>query len=319
MKILNIIAISLACSAFAQIGISSNPNFVMHPDAAIHIEEGNHVVKFPHVSLQGISDIITVENPTVGLMVYNTNDGVSPRKGFCYWDGSKWINYEDTKAVLASEVDLEEVSINMLGYNPEGKATQAANTFSFTNGSRTITFTKQGCVKFEGNNHTYCGYTTNIPLDWKEAFIGAKMQKGYMVTITSKKEWDFIVNNFYRNQNLLINGESNKNFRSLIQDSRRIWIGYNKVKPIGYHQQFTWITGEASEVDWLTGKRFSGFAPNEPNDSQGNEGCSHIHKVNDAVVNFDLNKLSWNDTPCDLATVNHTAMAPVFHIFEFNQ
>lgn len=318
MKILNILSLFLALSAYAQIGISSESNFEMHPDAAVHIDQGEHVIKFPHVSLKSISDSDTVPNPTVGLMVYNTNDAVSPRKGFCYWDGNKWINYADTQATVANEIDLEDLSVNMLGYNPDGSYLQSTNTFTIRRKSNNevITFTKQGCVINPDNNHAYCGYTSDKALDWTEAFVAGKVQKGYMVTITSKKEWDFIVKTFYRNQNPL-----NKNFRTLINDSRRVWIGYNKVNPVGYHQQFTWITGESSEVDWVSGTRFTAFAPNEPNDSQGVEGCSHIHYVSDAAVGGDLDKLSWNDTPCNLATHknNYESMAPKFLIIEFNK
>ena len=319
MKILNIIPLFFAFSTFAQIGISTKANFVMHPDAAVHIDNGNHVVKFPHVSLQGLTDNQTVNNPSVGLMVYNTNNDVAPRKGFCYWDGDKWINYADDQVIISNDIDLVDLSVNMLGYNPDGSYIDATDTFSITRSidNKVISFTYEGCVTNPDNNHTYCGYSSSEPLNWMDAFKAGKIQKGYLVTITSQKEWDFILNTFYRNQHSL----TGVNFKDLINDNRRVWIGYNKVNPIGYHQQFTWITGESSEVDWFSGTRFTGFAPNEPNDSQGDEGCSHIHYVNDAVVNRDLNKLSWNDTPCNLAThpSNYAGMAPKFVIIEFNQ
>lgn len=348
MKHIYILFLLVFNSLSAQIAISDDDTFWqrMDPRAAVHIDEGNTVVKFPHVVLNSIDDTTTVTNPTVGLMVYNKSEAEKPGLGFCYWDGIKWVNYSETKAVIANNISTK-VSINALGYNPVGVHSDASREFTISGtGNRSVKFTRVGCVRWKsndedvsrgslgdenlkslnGNDHYYCGYTSSLPTDWGESFKAAKAQGAYMVTITSSNEWEFILNSFYKNKNYYFeNGNvkvENLDFRRHILDTRRVWIGYNKSNIVGHHQQFAWITGESSEINWITGERYSGFAPGEPNDSGGVEGCSHIHYFSDSAVGSDLKKLSWNDTLCNLGSSTNNSyknMSPTFHIFEFNQ
>jgi len=64
----------------------------MDPSAILDIRSTDKGVLFPKVSLSSASDKSTIINPSVALMVYNTNQSSSLNVGFVYFDGNKWIN-----------------------------------------------------------------------------------------------------------------------------------------------------------------------------------------------------------------------------------
>lgn len=71
----------------AQVGINTrNPN----ASAALDIFSASKGVTFPKVVLQGRNDISTVPGSSESLAIYNTNNTISGKKGFYFWDGSKW-------------------------------------------------------------------------------------------------------------------------------------------------------------------------------------------------------------------------------------
>jgi hypothetical protein len=45
----------------------------------------------PRVQLNSINDVLTITNPTAGLIVYNTGDGSLTDKGIFYWSGACWV------------------------------------------------------------------------------------------------------------------------------------------------------------------------------------------------------------------------------------
>lgn len=59
----------------------------------------------PKVALTSNTDIITIPNPAVGLLVYNLGTETTfPVEGFLYWNGSEWIKF-GTRTSVAGEVE----------------------------------------------------------------------------------------------------------------------------------------------------------------------------------------------------------------------
>ncbi len=66
------------------------------PDGSsvLHVSSSDRGVLIPRVALQGCSDRITVLNPALSLLVYNTQESGSLRVGYVYFDGIDWRNFE---------------------------------------------------------------------------------------------------------------------------------------------------------------------------------------------------------------------------------
>lgn len=71
----------------AQVGINTQ---TPHSSAALDIRATNKGVSFPQIALQSRTDITTVPTRAESLLIYNTNDAVSGKKGQYFWDGTKW-------------------------------------------------------------------------------------------------------------------------------------------------------------------------------------------------------------------------------------
>lgn len=69
-----------------------------HTSAKLHIEDTNRGLMIPRVSLTDVTNATTPVNaPLTGLLVFNTNAGVTGGNGigFYYWDGSIWKRLQD--------------------------------------------------------------------------------------------------------------------------------------------------------------------------------------------------------------------------------
>lgn len=49
-------------------------------------------VLIPRIALTSVTDVTTIQNPAVSLLVYNNGAGGLNPAGFYYWDGSQWKN-----------------------------------------------------------------------------------------------------------------------------------------------------------------------------------------------------------------------------------
>ncbi len=79
--------------SFAQVGINTtSPD----PSSILDVSATNKGILFPRVALSGSTDINTISNPAVSLLVYNTasSGGVVP--GFYFWNGTKWNSITNT-------------------------------------------------------------------------------------------------------------------------------------------------------------------------------------------------------------------------------
>ncbi|WP_203296403.1 hypothetical protein [Luteirhabdus pelagi] len=72
----------------AQVGINTN---TPDPSSILDIQATNKGMLIPRVALISTTDVITIENPAEGLMVYNTTEDIGISPGFYFWDGADWV------------------------------------------------------------------------------------------------------------------------------------------------------------------------------------------------------------------------------------
>lgn len=77
----------LAIVITAQVGINTRT-----PDAsaALDIYATNKGVSFPKIALQSKTDLSDITSPKESLVIYNTNNNITGKKGYYFWDGGKW-------------------------------------------------------------------------------------------------------------------------------------------------------------------------------------------------------------------------------------
>lgn len=252
-----------------------------HKSAVLDINSNDKGFLAPHIALVSKTDRTTIPNPADGIMVYNTNTiagnaqtALSP--GLVYWQTNEW---KQAKVSTAIEITENDRLISYLGYDNQAFTDDLAQDFTF-NG---INFKLNECIKWAQNNHTYCSYTTTVGMNWQQAFNAAKEKKGYLVTITSLAEWQYLYNN-------LINNKLPNSF----------WIGYNKIDFSGNPTEFAWITGEKTKIDWPTLTTEDYFRNGEPNNQGGNEGCVHV--VSKFIQDREEGRRGWNDLSCNNTT-----------------
>lgn len=276
---------------FSQVGINTaSPD----PSAVLDMSPVGRGFLAPRVALSGTADTATISSPKEGLLVFNTTDNTALDPGYYYWDNtaSLWKPfYSGAGSTVTSTTPRMYASV--LGYNPFGTGAQSPDTFSY-NGVQAI---KQGCFSFTDSylgapTHMYCGYNLSASVDWNGAFEMGQFLNGYMTAITSQNEWNFIRTN-------LLNGSGNSN--------NNIWIGYNTIQYPGNEPEYTWITGEKSDINWSNSSTIqANYETGEPN---GTSGCVRISPSSNPVR-------GWYNDPCNSTSLNGSPIN--FLIVEFN-
>ncbi len=66
-----------------------------NPDnsAVLHVFSNDRGVLIPRVALQGCSDKVTILDPALSLLVFNTQSSDSLKVGYVYFDGTDWRNF----------------------------------------------------------------------------------------------------------------------------------------------------------------------------------------------------------------------------------
>lgn len=59
--------------------------------AQLDVSSTNKGLLIPRVSLKSATDVVTIANPAVSLMVYNTNAALASGTGYYYWSGTVWV------------------------------------------------------------------------------------------------------------------------------------------------------------------------------------------------------------------------------------
>ena len=77
----------LSISIYGQVGINTR---TPDPSAALEIYATNKGITIPQISLNSRTDISLIGSPAESLIIYNTNNSISGKKGYYFWDGAKW-------------------------------------------------------------------------------------------------------------------------------------------------------------------------------------------------------------------------------------
>ena len=294
-KLTFITFIFFSINVYSQIGIGTN---TPHASTLIDVVSTDKGFLGPQVSLVSRTDRATIQNPVDGLLVYNTrslNGNVDTvlSPGYYFWKGTSWQPFV-TKVI--GNVTTNGVIKDYLGYTADG--TRNSTNTTVDGFAMTGRGCKQWTVAEGGNGHWYCAFT-HSNVGWQTSFNLGKQKKGYIVTILSNAEWNWIKTN-------IIAETTGYNLRE------NIWIGYNKVDFKGNPTDFAWVTGEKSKYVWTNSPSTeSNFNGGEPNNSNGEEGCVHIIGLG---TNANRN---WNDLKCD--GTNNYGGSFSSTIIEFNQ
>ncbi|MCD0477388.1 hypothetical protein LPB90_02895 [Chryseobacterium sp. LC2016-29] len=114
---------------------TSNPE----GSAILDLVSGNKGFMLPKVSLNSsnVSDYsFMISQPTVSLMVYNTNASFPGGKGLYYWDGAKWVFYFSSANInLLLGITKYYSKIYNTGVSTSNYPADATSVNSFVNGS----------------------------------------------------------------------------------------------------------------------------------------------------------------------------------------
>ncbi|PRP66355.1 hypothetical protein [Nonlabens agnitus] len=78
--------------SYSQVGIGT-----ITPDAStlLEVSSSNKGVLLPKVALTGTTDVTTIANPAMGLLIFNTANVPGLNVGYTYWNGSRWSTFLD--------------------------------------------------------------------------------------------------------------------------------------------------------------------------------------------------------------------------------
>lgn len=231
-----LLAVLLQCSFIsAQVYVNVREESARETSASFQVEEPNSTkgLGMPTVKLNNIADYsMFFASPKEGLLVYNTMVNEFVTQGYYYWSLQPSPHWEKMNGTVDYSSILQNIDVDILGYKPNIISINGPASISF--GSTTASLNK--CVKWElkdgGNDNIYCSYSTASELDFNKAFNLSKNAGGFVVTLTSDDEWEFVKTN-------LVNGV-NSGF----------WIGYTAVKTPGNIFKYRWITNENWRNTW---------------------------------------------------------------------
>ena len=238
---LSVQALAVSIFSFGQIGINTN-----NPTKTLDVNGEARVRTLP----QG--------NATDELLVADSNGNVRkvPRSSLESGESYSSGGFNST----------------ILGYEPQPIGNKVVPATA-PGGARV---TELGCKQYPTNGHHYCAYQLSAGINWFNAFDFGRNLGGYLVTLTSHAETDWVYREFLTAYNITNN----------------VWIGYNKIAEPGNENRFRWITGEEFKINWGTNPSTAEhrFNTGEPNNYQGNEGSTHIIGVGGNCARL------WNDT-----------------------
>ncbi|WP_108822586.1 hypothetical protein [Dysgonomonas sp. Marseille-P4361] len=95
-----------------------DPNNI-DPTAIFNVVSKNKGVLLPRIELSGPTDIVTIPNPTTGLLIYNTGaNSAFPVEGYLYWNGKEWRQFVSgtSKNPQISGLDCINARMNPVSY-----------------------------------------------------------------------------------------------------------------------------------------------------------------------------------------------------------
>ena len=120
-----------AFNSFAQVGIGTNNP---HPSAALDINFTSRGLLLPRVALTGVTDNVTIPQPAVSLLVYNTNNAIAGGNGAgIYYNAGSQASPQWTRLQTAGGLGQAWTLTGNSGTNP-------ANNFVGTTNASALVF-----------------------------------------------------------------------------------------------------------------------------------------------------------------------------------
>lgn len=121
-KLVLIMGLLTTSLLFSQMKVGNNPT-VISPSAIMELESTNKGFLPPRIALMGKLDMVTIPNPSDGLIVFNTanaNSGVNTvyANNYYYWGNSKWNLMVSDDSL--SSANIATVAIYKLGTSIPG-------------------------------------------------------------------------------------------------------------------------------------------------------------------------------------------------------
>jgi trimeric autotransporter adhesin len=153
-NIILIFCILLINRAWTQNVAINNDGSIPHASAMLDIKSTDKGLLIPRVNLLSETDITTINNPRLSLLIYNNNGTLPDGEGFYYWNGNLWTK-------LATRTNLYNLAWNVGG----NAATNPANDFIGTTDNKPLIFKTNNILsgKIEpGPNNVFFGQSAGL-------------------------------------------------------------------------------------------------------------------------------------------------------------
>lgn len=216
-------------SSQVQINVSQGQEIA---SADLQIDSPNKGLGIPQLALSSETSQSPVQvTPKDGLLVYNTTNNNLIEQGYYIWQNNKWNRIGGSKKV---NTITQLIDPKILNYDSSNGYANSPISISL---GADVSLTRKNCAQWTntvgGNGHYYCNYESSAAnIDFATAYRAAETAKGYIVTVTSDAEWDFIKNN------------------TLTAIPNKTWLGYTIQKQPGNNRKYVWITGETFDNKW---------------------------------------------------------------------
>ncbi len=167
MKIIILIAACVISMQLHSQNIAiNNDGSLPHASAMLDIKSSNKGLLLPRVNLISDSDIVTIVNPRISLLVYNNNNAMPDGEGFYLWNGIKWSK-------LSTKTNIAKLAWNVAG----NSGTSATTDFIGTTDNTPLVFKTNNILSGKidpGPNNVFFGQSAglNITTGNNNSFFG---------------------------------------------------------------------------------------------------------------------------------------------------
>lgn len=283
-----IVTLMVQC-LFAQSEPQVYINSAQHPTAVLAMNDSQKGFLLPKVALVDVFLEEPLESVIDGMMVYNVSTNVigGEGKGIYMWIDDHWVRSGENSNTYIINDDKQTVG---LGYLQNFQNSNKAEfTFTLSDKTEKTAFLIGNCVVNPVNKHRYCFYDIkNFGLKWEEAFHASQSVGGYLATITTVQEQQFIEQQL-SSKNILNN----------------IWLGMRKTMYSGLDNidnskltpKVFAITGETFEMVWSNKPTvFHNFHSSKTNKIDGNQGC--VLLLGDGLSDPESKRFTWESIDC---------------------
>ncbi|MCF2492404.1 hypothetical protein [Dyadobacter chenhuakuii] len=179
------------------------------PSAALDVQATNKGVLLPRVFLQSNTDAATITNPERGLLLFNTNPGLSDKEGFYFNVGTSaiptWKNLEENLKLPFSQVQANAGSLFHVENTSQIATAAAVGAYSGT-GQAIAGISSNGSAVHANSDGSGTGVfassinATALEVNGKMKITGGNFQPGLGKVLTSdasgNASWQMPINEF---------------------------------------------------------------------------------------------------------------------------